>query len=307
MRTLAGFEGWPSGDLHVALGVFDGVHLGHRALLARLRAGARAAGATGLAATFDPLPARVLDPAGGPLALTDIEERVAQLRAAGADEVAVFAFDRAFASLGPDEFARRLASAGAVRRVVVGPDFQFGHGRSGASGTLQELGERYGFAVEIVAPLHADGAAISSTRIRALLAQGLLERAASLLGRAYAVSGTVVHGDDRGAGLGWPTANLAVPAHRLLPRNGIYAAWVEVAGARHAAAASVGVRPTFGDGLERRLEAHLLDFRGDLYGLRATVSFVRRLRDEERFATPEALSAQIARDVAAARGALAAG
>jgi len=307
MRTFAGFEGWPSGELHVAIGVFDGVHLGHRALLARLRAGARAAGATGLAATFDPLPARVLDPAGGPGALSDLEERIEQLRAAGADEVVVFAFDHAFASLGPDEFARRLAAAGAVRRVVVGPDFQFGHGRSGASGTLQALGERYGFAVEIVAPLRADGAAISSTRIRALLGQGLLDAAASLLGRAYAVSATVVHGDDRGAGLGWPTANLALLAHRLLPRDGIYAAWVEVAGARHAAAASVGVRPTFGDGLERRLEAHLLDFRGDLYGLRATVTFVRRLRDEERFATPQALSAQIARDVVAAREALAGG
>ena len=304
MSTLAGFDGWPTGELHLAIGVFDGVHLGHRTLLARLRAGARAAGATALAATFDPLPARVLDPAGGPLALTDIEERVAELRAAGADEVVVFAFDRAFASLGPDEFARRLAAAGAVRRVVVGPDFQFGHGRSGASGTLRALGERHGFAVEIVAPLRAEGATISSTRIRTLVGQGLLEAAASLLGRAYAVSGTVVRGDDRGAGLGWPTANLAVPAHRLLPRDGIYAAWVEVAGARHAAAASVGVRPTFGDGLERRLEAHLLDFRGDLYGLRATVTFVRRLRDEQRFATPEALSAQIARDVADARGAL---
>ncbi len=307
MRTLAGFEGWPSGDLHVAIGVFDGVHLGHRALLARLSAGARAAGATGLAATFDPLPARVLDPSGGPLALTDIGGRVALLDEAGADAGVVFAFDRAFAALGPREFAGRLAAAGAVRRVVVGPDFQFGHGRAGAAGTLRGLGERHGFTVEVVEPVIASGAIVSSTRIRHLLGAGDLAAATALLGRAYAVGGTVVRGDRRGSTLGWPTLNLATPAERLLPRDGIYAAWVEVAGARHAAAASLGVRPTFGVGLERRLEAHLLDFSGELYGERATVTFVRRLRDEERFATPEALSAQIARDVAATRGALAGG
>lgn len=305
MRTLAGFEGWPSGELHVAIGVFDGVHLGHRALLARLRAGARAAGATGLAATFDPLPARVLDPTGGPLALTDALERAVLLHAAGADEVVVFAFDRAFAALGPAEFAGRLAAAGAVRRVVVGPDFQFGHGRSGAAGTLRGLGERHGFTVEVVEPVTASGTIVSSTRIRALLGAGDLAAATALLGRAYTVGGTVVRGDHRGAALGWPTLNLATPPERLLPRDGIYAAWVEVAGARRAAAASLGVRPTFGAGLERRLEAHLLDFSDELYGERATVTFVRRLRDELRFETPAALSAQIARDVAAARAALA--
>lgn len=300
-HALRGFLGWPRGPVHLAIGVFDGVHVGHQALIGRLVAGARAAGAHALAATFEPMPGRFLDPAHAPAELTDAEERLELLRRAGADAVVIFPFDRAFADLAPAEFIARLREAADLRRVVVGSDFQFGRGRAGAVATLREAGERSGFTVEEVAPVLLDGAVVSSTRIRQILAAGDLPAAERLLGRPYRVVGTVVGGDRRGTALGYPTANLRVGPDRLLPRDGIYAALVEVNGARHAAAASLGVRPTFGSGLARRLEAFLLDYSGDLYGATVRLTFVKRLRDERRFDSPAALVAQIDQDVAETR------
>ena len=302
---LRGFEGWPSGELHLAIGVFDGVHVGHRVVVERLLSGARATGARTVVATFDPLPARFFDPTGGPLALTEVEHRVRLLREAGADAVVVFDFDAAFAALSPDEFAERLARAGMVRRVVVGFDFQFGHDRAGAARTLEALGRRNGFAVEVVAPHRVDGAVVSATSIRALLSRGEVARAAALLGRPFGVSGLVVRGAGRGAGLGWPTLNLATSPMVQLPQDGIYAAWVDVGAVRHPAAVSLGTRPTFGAGLERILEAHLIGWSGDLYGARVLTTFVQRLRDELRFDSVEALTEQIAQDVKVAGAVLA--
>ncbi len=300
---IRGLDGWPGGALHVALGVFDGVHLGHRALIAHLVRGARASGATTVAATFDPLPIEVLAPGAPPSALSDADERCALLREAGADAVALIRFDEKFAALTPEMFVSRLTGAGAVGRVVVGSDFRFGHERSGDLRLLRELGRQKGFEVDEFPPLAARGAVVSSTRIRNALRAGEAEIAAALLGRPYAVRGTVVHGEQRGRGLGYPTINIETPPERLLPKDGIYAMWVEVGGARHRAAASLGLRPTFGSG-PRRLEAFLLDFSGELYDAPVRASFVRRLRDELYFEGPEALAAQIARDVEAARRAL---
>ena len=305
MTQARGFTGWPGGPIHLAIGVFDGVHAGHREVIARLAAGARADHARAVAATFEPLPGRFLDPVRAPQEITDTAERVRLLREAGADTVVLFHFDKALATLEPVEFVARLRAAGDLRRVVVGSDFQFGRDRSGALDTLRALGREHGFAVEEVEPVVQGGAVVSSTRIRGLLAAGDLSGAAALLGRRYGVRGTIVGGDFRGTGMGYPTANLKVAPERLLPRDGIYAAWVDVGGARHAAAASLGVRPTFGDSLERRLEAYLLDFTGDLYGQDAVLTFVERLRDEERFNTIDTLTAQIGRDVVAVRHALA--
>lgn len=296
---LSGFEGWPSGPLHLTLGVFDAVHRGHQRLIATLARGAHAAGATALAATFDPLPKQVLAPGAPPSALSDVDERAALLREAGAEHVVVFHFDGALAALPAEDFARALAGAGDVRRVVVGPDFRFGHERKGDAATLRA----HRIEVESVPALELDGAVVSSTRVRNALIAGDIALARRLLGRDYAVRGTVVSGERRGRGLGYPTINIATPPERLLPKDGIYAMWVDVAGARHQAAASLGVRPTFGGGA-RRLEAYLLDVDADLYDRPVRAAFVERLRDEAFFESPEDLARQIARDVEATRAAL---
>jgi len=289
--------------VHLAIGVFDGVHLGHRALIAHLARGATQAAATAVAATFDPLPIQVLAPGAPASALSDVSDRVKLLRDAGADRVVVFGFDPAFANLSADGFIDRVRGACDVRRIVVGPDFHFGRRAEGDVEKLRALGQRIGFVVDVVSPIEVDGAIVSSTRIRNLLLAGDVEAAARLLGRPYSLRGRVVHGAKRGRALGFPTINLALPKERLLPRDGIYAMWAEMGEGRFKAAASLGVRPTFGGG-ERVLEAYLLDYSGELYGEEVEVAFVKRLRDEIAFASPAELSAQIARDVEETRRAL---
>jgi riboflavin kinase/FMN adenylyltransferase len=283
--------------------VFDGVHLGHQALVAQLAGGARAEKASAIAATFDPLPIQALAPGAPASALSDVHDRVRLLREAGADAVVVFRFDDAFARLSADEFIDRVRAAGEVRRIVVGPDFHFGHRAEGGVKTLRARAADDGFAVEVVRPIKIDGEVVSSTRIRNLLLAGDVTEAARLLGRPYTARGRVVHGAKRGRALGFPTINLALPPERLLPRDGIYAMWAEMAEGRFKAAASLGVRPTFGGG-ERVLEAFLLDFSGELYGEEVEVSFIKRLRDEMAFASAAELSAQIARDVEQTKRAL---
>jgi len=283
--------------------VFDGVHLGHQALVAELARGARAEKASAVAATFDPLPIQALAPGAPASALSDVQDRVRLLRKAGADAVVVFRFDDAFAQLSADEFIDRVRGACDVRRIVVGPDFHFGHRAEGDVQTLRARAARDGFVVEVVQPIKFDGEIVSSTRIRNLLLAGDVEKAARLLGRPFVVRGRVVHGAKRGRALGFPTINLALPPERLLPRDGIYAMWAEMGEGRFKAAASLGVRPTFGGG-ERVLEAFLLDFSGELYGEEVEVSIIKRLRDEKAFASPAELSAQIARDVEETKRAL---
>lgn len=296
MEALRDFTAWPKGPVHLAIGVFDGVHLGHRALIAQLARVAQAQGARAVAATFDPLPIQVLAPGAPASALSDVAERVRLLREAGVDAVVVFHFDEAFAKLSADEFIDRVRGACDIRRIVVGPDFHFGRRGEGDVEQLRARGGRDGFVVDVVTPIEIDGSIVSSTRIRNLLLAGDVEAAARLLGRPYTLRGHVVHGAKRGRSLGFPTINLALPRERLLPRDGIYAMWAEMGEGRFKAAASLGIRPTFGGG-ERVLEAYLLDFSGDVYGEEVEVAFVKRLRDEIAFASPAELSAQIARDV----------
>ena len=303
MGVLNDFAGWPRGPLSVAIGVFDGVHVGHQSLIRQTAARAKQQGGKALAATFDPLPIQALAPGAPPSALSDVEERARLLHAAGADDVVVFHFTKQFATLTAHEFIRRLAEAGAVRQLFVGEDFQFGHERGGNVKTLAVAGPKNGFEVVVAPPVKFDGEIVSSTRIRNALLAGDVETAGRLLGRPYSVRGTVVHGDKRGRALGFPTMNLAVPRERLLPRDGIYAMWATVNGQRVPAAASLGVRPTFGGG-DRVLEAFLLDWEGDAYGDRIEAAFVKRLRDELRFASAAELSEQIGRDVEATREAL---
>jgi len=287
--------------------VFDGVHLGHQALIRGLVGGAQAAGATPLAATFDPLPAQVLAQDPPQSTLADAPERCVLLEHAGAHDVIVFTFDKAFSQQSAETFITRVTKAGDVQRIVVGPDFQFGHGREGAVPALRALGEKYGFAVTVVEPIALGGAVVSSTRIRQALREGDLVTAQALLGRPYSVTGTIVRGEQRGRALGFPTINVAHPPDKLLPHDGIYATWVTFAGKdgekRYRAASSLGVRPTFGGG-PRKLEAYILDFNEDVYGQQATIAFVERLRDEIRFDSAEELATQIAKDVQQTRLAL---
>lgn len=303
MSVLREFGSWPAGPLHVAIGIFDGVHVGHRALIAHLARGARAAGARAIAVTFDPLPIQVLAPGAPPFALSAPLERAGLLHEAGADDVALVTFDLDIAALPPERFIDLLVSAGSVKQVIVGDDFRFGRDRTGDTTLLRRLGARAGFAVDIPTVVSDANGVVSSTRVRNALRSGDVAEAARLLGRLYSVTGRVIRGEQRGRGLGYPTINLETPMERLLPRDGIYAMWVELDGARHRAAASLGVRPTFGGG-PRRLEAFLLDFSGEIYGLEVRASFARRLRDELHFEGPAALADQIARDVEEVRATL---
>ncbi|MBI2773372.1 MAG: bifunctional riboflavin kinase/FAD synthetase [Chloroflexi bacterium] len=289
--------------MHLAIGVFDGVHMGHQHLVRALRERADRAGATAVAATFDPLPIQFFAPGAPPSALSDINERTALLRGAGAGTVVVFLFDDAFSRLSARDFVDRLVRAGDVKRVMVGEDFRFGHDREGDVRMLRDLAKDRGFDVEIMRPVERDGAVVSSTRIRNSLVAGDVAAAERLLGRPYAVPGSIVHGDKRGRALGYPTINVSTPPERLLPRDGIYATRVTVGDRTFGAATSLGVRPTFGGG-ERVLESYLLDFSGDLYGEEASTSFVARIRDELRFENADALVARISEDVEAVRAAL---
>jgi riboflavin kinase/FMN adenylyltransferase len=303
VAELSDFTGWPRGPLSIAIGVFDGVHVGHRALIRQAAQRAREQRGTPLATTFHPLPIQVLAPGAPPSVLTDIDDRMRLLHAAGAGDVVVFHFTKEFSEQDEDEFGRRVAHAGDVRQILVGEDFRFGHDRRGDIRTLITAGPQYGFEVIVATPVMLDGGIVSSTRVRNALLAGDVDNAARLLGRGYTVSGAVVPGAMHGKALGFPTIALAVPPARLLPRDGIYAVSLRIGDRQIAAAASLGVRPTFG-GSERTLEAYLLDWDGDVGDARIEATFVRRLRDELRFETAGELSEQIARDVDATRAAL---
>ena len=296
----------PAGGSAVTIGAYDGVHLGHRALLAELRTRAQESGLATVVVTFDRHPASVVRPASAPLLLCDLDQKLELLASAGVDRTVVVRFDEERANETAEEFvARELVDGLDARLVVVGEDFHFGHGRKGNVALLTEMGSVAGFVVDGVslsseADDGLDAQPVSSTRIRTLVAAGDVEGAAALLGRPHQVRGPVVTGDRRGgAELGFPTANIAVPGEICLPAPGIYAGWYERPdGARVKAAVSVGRRPTFygADG-ELLVEAFLLDFSGDLYGEQARLSFVHRLRDELAFDSVDALVAQMGDDV----------
>jgi len=288
----------------VAVGNFDGVHRGHRALVAAAISRARAEGGAAVVLTFDPHPARVLRPLEAPAALTTLAQKEELVAGLGIDRLAVLPFDARLAGLAPAAFAREvLAEALAARHVVVGESFRFGRGRLGDARSLEALGASLGFGVEVVPPVLHRGLPISSSRVREALVRGEVSEALELLGRPHFVDGTVVRGDGRGRTLGIPTANLA-PDEQILPARGVYAARCRVAsGTWQPAVVNVGERPTFGGG-RVTLEAHLLDFGGDLYDTRVRLAFQERLRGEERFESAGALVARIQQDIRAARALL---
>jgi riboflavin kinase/FMN adenylyltransferase len=304
-RALAGAS--------LAIGNFDGVHLGHRALVAAARARAGARGAPAGVLTFEPHPVRALRPALAPPLLTSLPRKLELLQGAGVDACLVQPFDLAYAATPAAEFAARdLAGAIGCSEVVVGWDFTAGHERARVD-ALRPLLERHGIGLHVVDPVAQDGLVVSSTKIRELLLEGNVEGAALLLTRPHDVDGEVVRGAGRGRGFGFATANVATPG--LLPANGVYAvrAWLAERGAATSAGpaldgvANVGVKPTVEADARVSLEVHLLDFDGrDLYGASIRAAFVARLRDERRFPSVDALRDQIGRDAARARGVLAA-
>jgi riboflavin kinase / FMN adenylyltransferase len=303
----------PDGGTVVTIGAYDGVHLGHQAVITAVRARAAAGGMESAVVTFDRHPASVVRPESAPRLLTDLEQKLELLAATGVDRCLVISFDEARSKEPAEEFVREvLVDCLGARVVIVGEDFHFGHQRKGNVALLDEMGQDLGFEVAGLALVDADGTAggdqpkASSTAIRHALVEGDLVTANTLLGRPHEVRGRVSHGDHRGRELGFPTANVSVPGDILLPADGIYAGWYERPdGAIVPSAISLGRRPTFYEEAHASLlEAHLLDFEGDLYDEVAKVRFVARLRGEEKFDGVDALVEQIRRDCDDARAIL---
>jgi riboflavin kinase/FMN adenylyltransferase len=281
----------------VTVGSFDGVHLGHQAVLQEIGRRARKAGRAAVLVTFDPHPLEVVNPDAAPPLLTTGAERLEILVQSPLDYVLLLRFDRHLAGLTPEGFVREvLLERCAVRELVIGHDHGFGRGRSGDVETLRRLGAAEGFEVDVVEPVDFGGQHISSSRIRRAVAGGDLASAAAMLGRPYGVVGRVGQGERRGRLLGVPTINLSeLSPRKLLPPDGVYAVAVEWRGGRAGGMMNQGPRPTFQDG-RRLLEAHLFDFDGDLYGEWVRVEWVERLRDIERFASVEHLKEQLQQD-----------
>jgi riboflavin kinase/FMN adenylyltransferase len=281
----------------VTVGSFDGVHLGHQAVLREIDQRARAAGRASVLVTFDPHPLEVVNPEAAPPLLTTGPERLEILAQSPLDYVVILRFDRHLAGLTPEGFVRQvLLDRCSVRELVIGHDHGFGRGRSGDVETLRTLGARLGFAVDVVAPVDVGGQHVSSSRIRRAVTGGDLASAAAMLGRRYSVVGQVGQGEQRGRRLGVPTINLGeLPARKLLPPDGVYAVEVEWRGGRAGGMMNQGPRPTFQDG-RRVLEAHIFDFDGDLYGEWVRIEWIERLRDVKRFESLEHLKNQLQQD-----------
>lgn len=287
----------------MTIGVFDGVHRGHQALIGQVVQRARTLRGLSVVLTFYPHPRAVLRPGMPVYELTSQEEKLSLIAALGVDVVTTLTFTKELSLLRAGEFIDLLLQHVNLRELWVGPDFALGHHREGTVERLSVLGAEHGFTVHIVAPVDSAGERVSSSRIRDLITAGDVMQAAALLGRYPHIEGMVVTGDRRGRTLGFPTANLALTAAYLLPANGIYAVIAELDGARLPAVANIGVRPTFGVN-DRLVEVYLLDFDRDIYGQRLGVSLVKRLRDEVRFDSVDDLVAQMHRDVGEARGVL---
>lgn len=309
MQRWQGLDDVPADQVRsvVSIGVFDGVHRGHRAIISRAVQRARTIGAPTVVLTFDPHPSEVVRPGTHPPLLSTIDQRCALLAELGVDAVCVLAFTHDLAALSPEAFVEDVIVARfRAAAVVVGANFRFGHRAAGDTETLAELGAVHGFVVDAEPLVAGDGGVWSSTYVRGLVGAGDVASARASLGRPHRVEGSVVHGDKRGRGLGYPTANLATTPHAAIPSDGVYAAHVVVAPytsleQSFPAAISVGTNPTF-DGVERRVEAYVLD-RDDLelYGAHVAIDFVARIRGQEKFDDIAALVARMAVDVDEAR------
>ncbi|MEI8039790.1 MAG: bifunctional riboflavin kinase/FAD synthetase [Verrucomicrobiota bacterium] len=293
----------PSGrKVCLAIGFFDGVHLGHQQIIRQTMADARQHEAISLVITFDSHPSAAVAPGRVPPLIYSLPQKLRAIEALGADRLLQLHFDRAFSEQSGEAFIRGLVrDLGQVQSLCVGANFLFGHKRSGDVQLLKRLGAELGFVVHGLAAVSLDGKAVSSTRIREAIRSGDLDAASQMLGRAYSVCGTVVRGDGLGRKLGFPTANLDATG-LALPPNGVYAVHAETGGRRYLSVLNIGHRPTLeSPAPQLRVEAHLVDFAGDLYGSELEVSFCERLRPERKFESLGELREQIARDILDAR------
>jgi riboflavin kinase / FMN adenylyltransferase len=286
----------------LAIGFFDGVHLGHQQIIRQTTTDARQHEALALILTFDKHPNTVIAPDRAPALIYPLEQKLRVIESLEADVTLVVHFDKAFSERGGEEFVRTLAGeAGPIRSICVGANFTFGHKRSGNVELLRRLGAELKFTVHGQAAVALDGKAVSSTRIRQAISTGNLDAASQMLGRAYSLVGPVVTGDQVGRKLGFPTANLDVVG-LVLPPSGVYVAQAKTSGTLHRAVVNIGSRPTLQSPQPQlRIEAHLLDFNGDLYGKTLELIFVEKLRDEKKFPSLDELREQIARDISKAQ------
>lgn len=293
----------PSGrKVCLAIGFFDGVHLGHQQIIRQTIADARQHNALSLVVTFDRHPSTVVAPNRVPPLIYSLPQKLRVIESLGAEALLLIHFDKTFSEQSGEAFIRGLArDLGQIQSLCVGSNFTFGHKRGGNVALLKTLGSELRFTVHGMAAVSLDGKIVSSTRIRDTIRAGDLDAASQMLGRAYSISGTVVRGDQLGKKIGFPTANLDV-AGLIVPPNGVYTVHAAVDGKTHRAVVNIGLRPTVQNPAPQlRVEAHLLDFDGDLYGKEMEITFLDKLRDEQKFPSLDALKEQIARDVEEAR------
>jgi len=286
----------PPKETILTVGVFDGVHMGHRHLLEIVKQRAHQKKLLSGVITFDRHPQSVLQPHSQLPYLSLLEERVKLLQETGIDLVSVLSFTPAVALLSAREFISLLKKYLKMRGLIVGPDFALGREREGDIGLLRSLGQEFSFSVEVVQTLSIDGEIVSSTSIRQALAKGGINKVETLMGRHFYLIGEVITTDKRGRILGFPTANLKIPREQILPANGVYVTIAQVEGGKFAAATNIGTRPTF-DNKGKMVETHLLNYKGHLYGKKIKLEFIQRLRDEQYFASVEELKTQIKKDV----------
>jgi riboflavin kinase/FMN adenylyltransferase len=285
----------------LAIGFFDGVHLGHQQILRQTIADARQHDGIALVLTFDQHPATIVAPDKVPPLIYSLPQKLRAIESLGVENVFLIRFDKKFSEQTGEQFIRGLAQElGKVRSICVGANFVFGHKRSGNVALLKKLGVELDFSVHGLSAVSLDGRTVSSTRVRETIRAGDFDDASQMLGRPYAISGKVAMGDKLGRKLGFPTANLDASG-LALPPNGVYAGLAKVGGELYRVALNIGFRPTVAPGKQLRVEAHLLDFHGELYGQELEIEIGEKLRDEKKFASPEELREQIARDVAAVR------
>lgn len=280
------------GPAALTIGSFDGLHLGHQALISRVADGDLGR----VLVTFEPHPRCVLDPDNCPKTITSLEEKLRLLDELGIEDAIVLLFTRELANVPADEFMARLLGSVQLRRLVTGPDFALGRGREGNVEWLRRHGAEHDYDVETIEPVLVEGKELHSSEIRRLVTLGDVDAANRLLGREFALLGTVEHGHQVGRGLGFPTVNVSIAPNKLVPGAGVYAGRARVGGDVYKAAIGVGYRPTFG-GTDLTVEAYLLDFEGDLYQQRVEIAFTAHLRDEVKFTSPAELAEQMRRDV----------
>ena len=300
LRSIPELSDLP-GPLFLAIGVFDGVHLGHQAVISTSAEHARMANGTPVVVTFDPHPEKILRPEAAPHLLTATPHKIALIRELGVAHLLIIKFDKQFAATEPEEFVQQLVEhSKPLREICVGHEWSFGKNRRGNLKLLNKFGARFDFGVVGIPPVTVNGELVSSTTIRQALETGDLAKAARMLGREYTILGTVVRGDDLGKKIGFPTANLSAHNEQF-PPNGVYFAEAKLDGATYPGVVNLGCRPTVSSKTERILEIYLLDFERDIYGKDIEVRFIRYLRPEKKFENVEALASQIELDVKQAR------